>query len=114
MRQSRLMLLQYLTGLGILALGSLHFALLSFAGGGYSNAIQFASVLSVYTTFGVLFELFLVFLTWHIFYGFRRVLCELHQGRRYESTVTWAMVIIGGATFLWGTRTILIFLGVLH
>src|SRR5579885_625873 len=97
MRQSRLMLLQYLTGVGIVILGALHF-----------------SVVSVYTTFGLVFELFLVLLTYHIFYGFKRILCELHQGKVYETAVTWLMVIAGGATFLWGTRTILIFLGVLH
>jgi|SRR5579875_14007 succinate dehydrogenase / fumarate reductase membrane anchor subunit len=114
MRQSRLMLLQYLTGVGIVILGALHFALLSFAGGGYKNALEFTSVVSVYTTFGLVFELFLVLLTYHIFYGFKRILCELHQGKVYETAVTWLMVIAGGATFLWGTRTILIFLGVLH
>ncbi|MEM0118457.1 MAG: hypothetical protein QXV32_08410 [Conexivisphaerales archaeon] len=114
MKQSKLMLLQYLTGIGILFLGALHFALLSFAGGGYKNALEFTSVVAVYTTFGVPFELFLAFLTYHIFYGFRRVLCELHQGKVYENVVTWLMIIAGGATFLWGTRTILVFMGVIH
>jgi hypothetical protein len=65
------MLLQYLTGVGIIILGAFHFALLSFAGGGYRNALEFTSVVSVYTTFGLIFELFLVLLTYHIFYGSR-------------------------------------------
>ncbi|MEM0118695.1 MAG: hypothetical protein QXG05_02760 [Nitrososphaerota archaeon] len=114
MKESTLMLLQYLTGVGILILGAFHFALLSFAGGGYSNAISFASVLSVYMSFGLVFELFLVFLTFHIFNGFRKILVEIYQGALYQKTVTWLMIVAGAATFLWGTRTILIFLGVLH
>lgn len=112
MKESRLVLLQYLTGVGILILGAFHFALLSFAGGGYSNALAFASVMSAYLSFGLIFELLLVFLTFHIFYGFRRILIELHQGKTYEKLATWAMILAGGATFAVGTRTILIFLGV--
>lgn len=107
------MIIQYLTGVGIILLGALHFALLTFAGGGYDNALTFVSVMGVYTSLGLVFELFLVFLTFHVFNGFRKVLIELHQGPTYERTVTWIVVLAGAATFVWGTRTVLIFLGVL-
>ena len=113
MKESQVMLLHYLTGVAIILLGAFHFSLLTFAGGGLDNALTFASVLSVYTTFGLVFELFLVFLTFHTFNGFRKVLIELRQGKTYEGAVTWLMAAAGAATFLWGTRTVLIFLGVL-
>ena len=107
------MLIQYMTGVVIIVLGALHFALLTFAGEGLENALTFNSVLTIYTSFGLVLELFLVLLTFHIFNGFRKVLIELRQGTVFERAVTWLMVAAGVATFLWGTRTILIFLGVI-
>lgn len=114
LRQSKLMLLQYLSGAAVLVLGGFHFALLSFAGGGYNNALQFASVTSTYLSFGLLFELLLVFLTFHVFYGFVKILTELRQGKLFEKFATWSMFLAGSVTFAWGTRTILVFLVALH
>ncbi len=114
MRESRFMLLQYLTGAGILVLGAMHFALLSFAYGGFGKALTFDTVNATYLAYGLFFELLLVLLSFHIFNGFRKVLTEFRQGKLYETAVTWIMFLGGAATFLWGTRTILIFLGVLH
>jgi len=108
------MLLQYITGACILVLGAMHFALLSFAYGGYKEALTYGTVNTTYMAYGLLFELFLVLLSFHVFNGFRKVLTEIRQGKRYEMAVTWIMFLGGAATFLWGTRTILIFLEVLH
>ena len=113
MRESRLMLLQYITGAGILILGAMHFALLTLPNGGLTVTLGFDSVKSIYLAYGLVFELFLVLLSFHVFNGFRKVLLELRQGKTYESAVVWLMLLGGGATFLWGTRTVLIFLGVL-
>jgi len=108
------MLLQYITGSGILVLGAMHFALLTLQPGGLPTSLQYSSVKSVYLAYGLLFELLLVLLSFHVFNGFRKVLIELYQGKTYETAVTWIMFLGGGATFVWGTRTILIFLEVLH
>jgi succinate dehydrogenase hydrophobic anchor subunit len=113
MKESKVMLIQYLTGAFIIVLGAVHFALLTFAGGGYDNALKFSTVVFTYTAYGLAFELLLAALTFHVFNGFRKVLTELHQGRTYERAVTWALALAGGATFLWGTRTVLVFLGVI-
>jgi succinate dehydrogenase/fumarate reductase cytochrome b subunit len=113
MKESTVMLVQYMTGVVIIVLGALHFALLTFAGGGLENALTFNSVVTIYTSFGLVLELFLTLLTFHIFNGFRKMLVELRQGVVYERVVTWLMVAAGAVTFLWGTRTILIFLGVI-
>jgi succinate dehydrogenase hydrophobic anchor subunit len=114
MRESRLMLLQYLTGALILVLGSAHFALLTLPEGGLPIALDFSSVKAVYLAYGLVFELFLAFLSFHIFNGFRKVAIEAYQGKTYESMVKWVMILGGGATFLWGTRTILVFMSVIH
>jgi len=114
MKESKIMLLQYITGAGILILGAAHFALLTLPSDGLRTTLGFDSVKATYLAYGLIFELFLVLLSFHIFNGFRKVLLEARQGRTYETAVTWLMVLSGTATFLWGTRTIVIFLGVLH
>jgi succinate dehydrogenase / fumarate reductase membrane anchor subunit len=114
MKESKIMLLQYITGAGILILGAAHFALLTLTPDGFKTALDFSTVKLTYLTYGLVFELFLVLLSFHVFNGFRKVLIELYQGKTYETAVTWIMFLGGGATFVWGTRTILIFLEVLH
>jgi succinate dehydrogenase / fumarate reductase membrane anchor subunit len=114
MKESKLMLLQYLTGAGILFFGALHFADLTLPTGGLPTALEFVTVKGVYLTLGLGFELFLALLTFHVFNGFRKVLVEVYQGKTYERAVSWIMLLGGGVTFIWGTRTILIFLEVLH
>jgi succinate dehydrogenase / fumarate reductase membrane anchor subunit len=114
MKESKFMLLQYITGAGILVLGAAHFALLTLPSGGLPTALEYGTVKSIYLAYGLVFELFLVLLSFHIFNGFRKVLIELYQGKTYETAVAWLMLLGGGATFVWGTRTILIFLEVLH
>jgi succinate dehydrogenase / fumarate reductase membrane anchor subunit len=114
MKESMIMFLQYITGAGILILGAAHFALLTLPTGGLPTALEFDSVKSIYLAYGLIFELFLVLLSFHIFNGFRKILIELYQGKTYETAVAWLMLLGGGATFVWGTRTILIFLEVLH
>ncbi|MGA1974840.1 MAG: succinate dehydrogenase [Conexivisphaerales archaeon] len=110
MRESRFMLLQYITGSGILVLGAMHFALLTLQPGGLPTSLQYSSVKSVYLAYGLLFELLLVLLSFHVFNGFRKVLIELHQGRTYEKAVSWLMLLGGSVTFIWGTLTILVFI----
>jgi succinate dehydrogenase / fumarate reductase membrane anchor subunit len=114
MKESRIMLLQYITGACILVLGALHFAGLTLSSGGLPSALEFGTVKSAYLAGALFFELFLVLLSFHIFNGFRKVLIELYQGKTYETAVSWIMLLGGGATFVWGTRTILIFLEVLQ
>jgi len=114
MKESKIMLLQYITGACILVLGAAHFALLTSPSDGLKTTLTFNSVQSIYVAYGLIFELFLVLLSFHVFNGFRKVLIELYQGKTYETAVSWIMLLGGGATFVWGTRTILVFLEVLH
>jgi succinate dehydrogenase / fumarate reductase membrane anchor subunit len=114
MKESKFMLLQYITGAGILILGAAHFALLTLPTDGLKTTLAYSSVHDIYLAYGLIFELFLVLLSFHVFNGFRKVLIEVYQGKTYETAVTWLMLLGGGVTFVWGTRTILIFLEVLH
>jgi succinate dehydrogenase hydrophobic anchor subunit len=112
-RESRLMWLQYATGLVIFVLGALHFASLTFLEvANLDEALSFEMVAYRYTNLlwaGSL-ELFLLVLSYHIFNGFRVVLLELNQGRAWTTAVNTTMLLAGLTVFLYGTRTIVIFL----
>jgi len=112
-RESTLMWIQYITGLGILVLGALHFASLTFlVQGGYPNALSYANV--VYKRYedplwAAALEAFLALLSYHVFNGFRVLLLELNQGSGWTKAVNVTMALAAIAAFLYGTRTILVF-----
>lgn len=111
-RESTLMWIQYITGLGILVLGALHFASLTFlAPGGYPGALEYTTVISRYTDplWAAALEAFLALLSYHVFNGFRVLLLELNQGSGWTKAVNVTMALAAIAAFLYGTRTILVF-----
>ncbi|MFP3137663.1 MAG: succinate dehydrogenase [Nitrososphaeria archaeon] len=111
-RESTLMWIQYITGLGILVLGALHFASLTLlAPGGYPGALEYTTVISRYTDplWAAALEAFLALLSYHVFNGFRVLLLELNQGSGWTKAVNVTMALAAIAAFLYGTRTILVF-----
>ncbi|BBE41795.1 Succinate dehydrogenase hydrophobic membrane anchor protein [Conexivisphaera calida] len=112
MRESTLMWIQYITGLGILVLGALHFASLTFlAPGGYTGALDYTTVISRYTDplWAAALEAFLALLSYHVFNGFRIMLLELNQGSGWSKAVNVTMFLAALVVFLYGTRTIITF-----
>jgi len=111
-RESTLMWIQYITGLGILVLGALHFASLTLlAPGGYPGALEYKIVIFRYTDplWAAALEAFLALLSYHVFNGFRVLLLELNQGSGWTKAVNVTMALAAIAAFLYGTRTILVF-----
>ena len=113
MRESTLMWLQYMTGLAILVLGALHFASLTFLGvSSYDEALTYEVVSSRYRDifWALSLELFLVLLCYHVFNGFRIILLEIRQDKTWTKAVNVVVFLAGLAVFLYGTRTIVLFL----
>ncbi|MGC8645498.1 MAG: hypothetical protein ACP5UO_04430 [Thermoplasmata archaeon] len=127
MRESRLMFLQYLTGILILVFGTFHFLLLSYLAptsnkilylylGNTHNLIggtlYYSVVREIYTTllWGAVFEALLTVLVYHAFNGFRVILTEQFQGPRAERIITYTMLVIALIIFIYGSRTIVVLL----
>lgn len=109
MRESRLMLIQYVTAAAAVVLVALHL-LLQGVLVPYETAISFGTVLASYrSVFSILFlEVLLVVVLVHGFNGVRIILQELRQtlawGRWVDLGTVLAIVISVG----YGTRTILL------
>lgn len=128
MRESKIMLLQYLTGLFILVLGTFHMLLLSVLAPTSNKVLYqytsptnhtliggtlyYSTVTAIYHTllWGSIFELLLTFLVFHIFNGFRIILSEQFPGAKAEKVITYSMLILGLIIFIWGSRTIVLML----
>jgi len=107
------MLLHYISGIGILASGAVHLALVFFFGS-YEENISFdngvLSVLAVYRNFAfaLTLELLLIFVAFHAFNGLRVILIELYQGKGWERGVNWVLTTIAAFLVIYGTRTVLL------
>jgi succinate dehydrogenase hydrophobic anchor subunit len=127
MRESKLMFLQYLTGLLILIFGTFHFLLLSYLAPTTNKVLYlylgnthqliggtlyYSTVKEIYTTllWGAMFEAFLTVLVYHAFNGFRVILSEQFQGPRAEKIITYTMLVIALIIFIYGSRTIVVLL----
>ncbi|MEM2237326.1 MAG: hypothetical protein QXR26_04235 [Candidatus Caldarchaeum sp.] len=113
MREKNLMLLHYITGLGIIIFGGIHLATV-FLLSPYHASMEFDNnpfaVLSVYRNVLLAGSLegLLILVTFHGFNGLRVILQELHQGKTYTRAVSLLLTIVGIAVVVYGTRTILI------
>jgi len=109
MRESRLMLIQY--GTGILAIG-LVFIHLIMQGvlTPYSNAIAFETILSIYRSwfYAVFLEALLLVVLVHGFNGVRIILQEWRQTARWSRWVDWGTVLALVLSVGYGTRTIIL------
>ena len=109
MKESRLMLIQYLTAGAAVVLVSFHL-LLQGVLVPYATAISFGTVLASYrSVFSIAFlELLLVVVLVHGFNGVRIILHELKQTVAWSRWVDAGTVIAIVASVGYGTRTILL------
>ena len=107
------MLLHYISGIGILASGAVHLALVFFVGS-YKENLSFDaglfSVIAVYRNFAfaLTLELLLIFVAFHAFNGLRVILIELYQGKKWEMGVNWSLTAVAAFLVIYGTRTVLL------
>jgi len=109
LRESTIMLIQYLTAAAALVLVTIHL-LMQGVLVPYSEAIAFPEVLSRYRNLvdGTLLELLLVVIVVHGFNGLRTILHEWRQGltwSRWVDRMTIAVVVV---VIAYGTRTLIL------
>jgi len=108
-----IMLIHYLTGLGILIAGAVHLGTV-FLTAPVDQNLEFSNapfaVINVYRNglLAVTLEALLLMVAFHGFNGIRVILIELHQSPRWERGVTWVVALIALLVAIYGTRTILI------
>ena len=109
MRESRLMLIQYVTAIAAVALVSVHL-LMQGVLVPYSSAIDFQHILSFYRSWvnGALLEILLFVVVVHGFNGLRIILLEWRQGITWTRGVNWASLLVTAGVLAYGTRTILL------
>jgi len=109
LRESRLMLVQYVTAAAAVVLVAIHL-LLQGVLVPYGTAISFGTVLSAYrSVISIVFlELLLVVVLVHGFNGVRIILHELRQTASWSRWVDAGTVIAIVASVGYGTRTILL------
>ena len=108
-----LMLLHYLTGIGILIAGAIHIATVFLTAPVEANLTfdeaPFA-VINVYRNIilAASLEALLVMVAFHGFNGLRVILLELYQGKTWERVVTWVLTVIALILVVYGSRTIIL------
>jgi len=109
MRESNLMLIQYVTAVAAIVLVAIHL-LMQGVLVPYSTAIDFQQVLSVYRSWvnGALLEILLVVVVVHGFNGLRVILLEWRQSVSWTKAVNWATLVVVVAVVGYGTRTVVI------
>jgi succinate dehydrogenase / fumarate reductase membrane anchor subunit len=109
MRESRIMLIQYITAVVALFLVGLHL-LMQGVLVPYESAISFQRVLSVYRApiDGSLLEILLIVVLAHGFNGLRIILLEWKQSSAWTRAVNVVVLVILLATIAYGTRTIIL------
>ena len=109
MRESRIMLIQYVTAVAALFLVGLHL-LMQGVIIPYGSAISFQRVLSVYRApiDGSLLEILLIVILAHGFNGLRIILLEWKQSRTWTRSVNAVVVVVSLALIAYGTRTIIL------
>jgi len=108
MREAKIMLMHYATGIAAIILVIVH--LLARVSLSFSESLTFTQVLSNYRTlfYAATLELLLVTVIFHGANGLRIILIEWRQGERWERIVKWAMTSVAVALMVLGTRTIIV------
>jgi len=116
--ERRLMLLHYVTGIGILITGAVHLWVVFFTvpldQTIWETTMLFDNhpfaILSVYRNalLASTLWLLLVFTTYHAMNGIRVILMELIPNRSFVSAIKWVLIALGLFLVVYGTRTILI------
>lgn len=110
LKESKLMILQFTTGLIIIFVGGVHLAAQSFLGvTGYENSIEFSLVISRYKDLLMagLLEALLVTVTFHSLNGLRIMLTEWRQGEFWEKSVKYGLILVGVFLIGLGSYTVL-------
>jgi len=109
MKESSLMLMQYVTAIAAIVLVTIHL-LMQGVIVPYSTAIDFQQVLSVYKSWvdGAMLEVLLLVVVAHGFNGLRIILLELRQSASWTRNVNWASLIVTAAVMAYGTRTVIL------
>jgi succinate dehydrogenase / fumarate reductase membrane anchor subunit len=109
MREGRIMMVQYLTGIIAVFLVSIH---LLYQGVivPYSKALSFNQVLSLYRSifYSSLLEILLIVILVHGFNGLRIILLEFRQTKDWEKAVDMFTISATIVTIAYGTRTIIL------
>ena len=109
MRESRLMLLQYVTAVLAVALVAVHLVMQGVIYP-YSTAISFDTILSIYRNglYAVFLEALLVVVLVHGFNGVRIILHEWRQTASWGRWVDAGTVVAIIATVAFGSRTVMV------
>ncbi len=109
MRESRLMLIQYVTAVAAVALVSVHLVMQGVLVP-YSTAILFGNILSIYRNgiYALFLEALLVVVLVHGFNGVRIILHEWKQTAPWSTWVDVGTVVAIVAAVGYGTRTIVL------
>jgi succinate dehydrogenase hydrophobic anchor subunit len=110
MRNTYLRLLQLVTGVLIAGLLSIHIvimhlgAILSFFGVDATEPTSWQSMIGRASQgiWAGLYIALLAFILYHALYGLRGIILEATTSVRTERIITWAFIIIGTITFIWG------------
>jgi len=109
MKESNLMLIQYVTAVAAIVLVSIHL-LMQGVLVPYYHAISFAQVLSVYRSWfdGALLELLLIVVVVHGFNGLRTILLEWRQSLAWTKGVNWSCLLVMVAVVIYSTKTVIL------
>lgn len=109
MRESRLMLVQYVTAVLAVALVSVHLVMQGVVYP-YSTAISYSTVLSLYRNglYALFLEALLVVVLVHGFNGVRVILHEWRQTAQWSRWVDWGTALAILVAVGYGTRTIVL------
>ncbi len=109
MRESRLMLIQYVTAIAAIVLVAFHL-LMQGVLVPYGTAISFGTILSIYRNllYMAFLEILLVVVLVHGFNGVRIILHEWRQSRSWSRWVDFGTVVAVVASVGYGTRTIIL------
>jgi succinate dehydrogenase / fumarate reductase, membrane anchor subunit len=109
LRESRMMQIQYGTGVLALGLVTIHL-LMQGVLVPYGEAVSFQRVLAIYRSAinGALLEILLVVILAHGFNGLRVILLEWRQGGRWTRSVNWTLLLVTVFTISYGTRTVIL------
>ncbi len=112
LKESQIMKIHYITGVGALFVVALHILMRLVVP--YASSLEYGYVVSNYHNFlyAVALESILVLIAVHGFNGLRIILLELRQSPLWENGVTVATIIAMIALILYGTRTIIIANGI--
>lgn len=111
MGTTRLQLVHMLAGVVIAVLLGIHMVvlhlndILRFFGGGTADPTSWAAMIarSRETMWAGIYIAMLAFILYHALYGLRGIILEMTPSATANRTITWVFIIIGVATFIWGS-----------